>query len=118
MYNALHQHLKRFENDLLKSAQNSFINLRLAINATQKKLTKYYEMILDAQELYFNLVNCFNSCDKLNYYNANSTTLCRALCRATRHNALHNLILFLIFLIEADSIILKFELKLQKSRHL
>ncbi len=87
MYNALHQHLKRFENNLSRSARNSFVNLRLTVNATQKKLTKYYETIFDAKELYFNLVICSNSCDKLNYYNVSSTALYHALCRAARHNS-------------------------------
>jgi hypothetical protein len=72
VYNALHQHLKRCEEDLVKNVRDSSLNLRLTIQTAQKKLTKYYETIFEAENLYFNLSICLNSCDKLNYYNVNS----------------------------------------------
>jgi hypothetical protein len=74
VYNALHQHLKRYEEDLIKNARDSSLNLRLTIQTAQKKLTKYYEAIFEAENLYFNLSICLNSCDKLNYYSVNSNS--------------------------------------------
>jgi ribosomal protein S15P/S13E len=72
VYNALHQHLKRYEKDLIKNARDSSFNLRLTVQTAQKKLTKYYETIFEAEDLYFNLNICLNSCDKLNYYSVSS----------------------------------------------
>jgi vacuolar-type H+-ATPase subunit D/Vma8 len=72
VYNAFHQHLKKYEEDLIKNARDSSFNLRLTVQTAQKKLTKYYEAIFEAENLYFNLSICFNSCDKLNYYSVNS----------------------------------------------
>jgi hypothetical protein len=107
VYNALHQHLKRYEEDLVENARDSSLNLRLTIQTAQNKLTKYYEAIFEAENLYFNLSICLNSCDKLNYYNVNSIfefinrlhyvaqrdimqsfflRIINALCRATQHN--------------------------------
>jgi hypothetical protein len=72
VYNAFHQHLKKYEKDFVKNARDSSFNLRLTIQIAQKKLTKYYEAIFEAEDLYFNLSICLNSCDKLNYYSVNS----------------------------------------------
>jgi hypothetical protein len=72
VYNALHQHLKRYEKNLVENARDSSLNLRLTIQTAQKKLTKYYEAIFETEDLYFNLSICLNSCDKLNYYSVNS----------------------------------------------
>jgi hypothetical protein len=72
VYNALHQYLKKYEEDLVKNARDSSLNLRLTIQIAQKKLTKYYEVIFETKDLYFNLNIYFNSCDKLNYYNVSS----------------------------------------------
>jgi hypothetical protein len=124
VYNVFHQHLKKYEENLVENACNSSLNLRLTIQTAQNKLTKYYEAIFEAEDLYFNLSICFNSCDKSNYYSVNSIFEFRnelhyvaqrdimqslflrvnnALCRAARHNA-------------KLTVYSKFELKLERSR--
>jgi hypothetical protein len=72
VYNALHQHLKKYEENFVKNARDLSFNLRVTIQIAQKKLTKYYEAIFEAEDLYFNLNICLNLCDKLNYYSVSS----------------------------------------------
>jgi DNA repair ATPase RecN len=68
VYNTMHAHLKNCSQKLKEERSKFFQNLRSIINATQKKLKKYYDVTSNKKNLYFNLDLCFNSCDKLNYY--------------------------------------------------
>ncbi len=64
----MHAHLKNCSQKLREERSKFLQNLRSTINATQKKLKKYYDATSNKEDLYFNLDLCLNSCDKLDYY--------------------------------------------------
>ncbi len=71
----MHAYLKNFSQQMKHDRNKFLMNLRSTISATQKKLKKYYEIILSKKELYFNLELCLNSCDKLSYYKINKSLI-------------------------------------------
>jgi DNA repair ATPase RecN len=68
VYNIMHAHLKSCSQKLKKRRNKFLLNLRSTINATQKKLKRYYDATLNKKDLYFNFELCLNLYDKLNYY--------------------------------------------------
>ena len=73
VYNIMYSHLKNYFKQIKIERFKYLQILRSAIFVAQNKLNKYYEVIFDKADLYFNLVLCLNSCDKLNYYKISRT---------------------------------------------
>ena len=72
VYNFMHEHLKnKFKK--VKTLRDTFwIQFLISIlQKIQMKLIKYYDVIKDQQNLYFNLKFYLNSSEKLNYYRMN-----------------------------------------------
>ena len=72
IYNAMHVHFERqiAKCKILKMSWSKFF-LRFAFLTIQNKLRNYYDATTNKTKLFFNLNICFNSNNKLNYYNVN-----------------------------------------------